>query len=157
MWFRKRKKPKPVEPLPEPFEPFKNNRWVLQLENIDAFLLKRIDLPTFHKNNPNRGIMRVELHNVIGIDSNGPLLERLGAEPTTGVLKLLDMVGTIMEMWTFEEMELIEVGWNPLDYGDASPMITVARFEVSIPEISPTVPSRRSEKSARRACSTHER
>lgn len=152
-WFKKKK----VTPLPDAFSPLTNNKWILQVEGIDAFLLRRLDLPSFQNEHPYKGVLRAELHNVIGLDSNGPLLEMLGAEPTSGVLKLLDKVGTIIEVWVFEEMDLIEVTWNPLDYGDPSPLITVARFEVSLPEISPTVPFRYTDsplKSDCGACST---
>lgn len=114
--------------LPEKFEPLRNNRWVFQLEGIDAFLLKSVSGPelTAHANAPE---VIIALHNVVGGDQNERLIAWLNSnEEREAVVKHLDPVGTVVEKWRFSARPT-KIWFSKLNYEDGGLLTTYVALE----------------------------
>lgn len=115
--------------LPNRFEPKRNNRWILMIEGIDAYIVKGVSRPKFTLGekeipwiNSRRYIsgnglkyetMEVKLHDPIAPSGAQQVMEwiRLHHESISGragyadfykrdiQLKMLDPIGTVIELW----------------------------------------------------------
>jgi hypothetical protein len=133
--------------LPNRFEPKRKNRWVLMIEGIDAFIVKTAARPTVTTDsvevpfiNSRRylagltkfGTMAVTLHDPIAPSGAQQVMEwiRLHYESVSGragyadfykrdiQLKLLDPVGTVVELWDVKGALIIETNFGELTYED---------------------------------------
>jgi len=131
--------------LANKFEPKRKFRWVLEIDGIDAFLCKTASRPqlTFEETkiqwiNVERklagrgtwGDMSVTLYDPIAPSGAQQVMEwiRLNLETSTGrsgyetfykrdiVLKMLDPVGTVVELWDIKGCWLADINFNDLDY-----------------------------------------
>ena len=138
-----------TEMLPNKFEPKRKFRWVLMLEGIDAFLVKSTDRPSFSIAeemipfiNSKRYIAGRLTFNTISLTLHDPIAPsgaqqvmewiRTHAESVSGragyadfykrdmQLKLLDPVGTVVELWDLKGCFLTDVNYGNLDYSDDS-------------------------------------
>lgn len=138
-----------TEMLPNKFEPKRKFRWVLMLEGIDAFLVKSTSRPTFtiaeetlQFINSKRYIAGRLTFNSIDITIHDPIAPsgaqqtmewiRTHAESVSGragyadfykrdlQLKLLDPIGTVVELWDMKGCFLTQVNYGSLDYNDDS-------------------------------------
>ena len=138
-----------TEMLPNKFEPKRKFRWVLMLEGIDAFLVKSTSRPTFTIAeemlpfiNSKRYIAGRLTFNTIDITIHDPIAPsgaqqtmewiRTHAESVSGragyadfykrdlQLKLLDPIGTVVELWDMKGCFLNSVNYGGLDYNDDS-------------------------------------
>jgi hypothetical protein len=138
-----------TEMLPNKFEPKRKFRWVLMLEGIDAFLVKSTSRPTFTIAeemlpfiNSKRYIagrltfntIDIVLHDPIAPSGAQQVMEwiRTHAESVSGragyadfykrdlQLKLLDPIGTVVELWDMKGCFLTNVNYGSLDYSDDS-------------------------------------
>ena len=136
--------------LPNHFEPKRKNRWVLAIEGIDAFLVKTAARPTvttdaieipfmnhkrFIAGKTTFGTMSVTLHDPIAPSGAQQVMEwvRLHFESVSGragyadfykrdvQLKLLDPVGTVVELWDIKGAFLTEANFGDLSYDGADP------------------------------------
>ena len=132
--------------LPNKFEPKRQNRWVLAIEGIDAFLCKSAKRPSisFNENtiefiNSKRylagkadlGTLDVTLYDPIAPSGAQQVMEwiRTHYESVSGragyadfykrdvQLKLLDPVGTVVEFWDIKGAFLTSIDYGGLDYG----------------------------------------
>ena len=132
--------------LPNRFEPKRKNRWVLMIEGIDAYIVKTAARPTFTTEeveipfiNSRRYIagntrfetMSVALHDPIAPSGAQQIMEwiRLHYESVSGrsgyadfykrdiQLKLLDPVGTIVELWDIRGAFITSANFGDLNYG----------------------------------------
>lgn len=136
--------------LPNRFEPKRKFRWVLAIEGIDAFLVKgtarpQVDItPTeIHWINTVRYVagkakfstMNVTLYDPIAPSGAQQVMEwvRTHYESVSGragyadfykrdiQLKLLDPVGTVVELWDIKGAQITSAAFGDLDYGTEDP------------------------------------
>lgn len=133
--------------LPNKFEPKRSNRWVLQIEGIDAFLIKTSKRPSMTMSsvkipfiNSKRYVaggfefdtMDVTLHDPIAPSGAQQVMEwiRTHFESVSGragyadfykrdiQLKLLDPVGTVVELWDIKGALIEKATYGDLSYED---------------------------------------
>ena len=138
------------EMLPNKFEPKRKFRWVFAIEGIDAFLMKTAARPTINTGeievpflNSTRYLagktkfdaVRVTLHDPIAPSGAQQVMEwvRTHFESVSGrsgyadfykrdcQLKLLDPVGTVVELWDMKGCFLTSAAFGDLDYGTEDP------------------------------------
>ena len=132
--------------LPNKFEPKRNYRWVLAIEGIDAFLVastnrpsisigdKKIDFINSYRRVSGKlefGDLSVKLHDPIAPSGAQQVTEwiRTHYESVSGragyadfykrdiQLKMLDPVGTVVELWDIKGAFITSANFNSLDYG----------------------------------------
>lgn len=132
--------------LPRKFEPKYNNRWVFALEGIDAYLIKSANRPTIDISpvtidyiNSQRhvagkatfGDLSVTLHDPIAPSGAQQVMEwcRTHYESVSGragyadfykrdaQLKLIDPIGTVIELWDMKGCFLTSVDFGQVSYG----------------------------------------
>jgi hypothetical protein len=137
--------------LPNKFEPKRKFRWVFAIEGIDAFLMKTAARPTFTTAeqeipfiNSTRFIagktkfdtISCTLHDPIAPSGAQQVMEwvRTHFESVSGragyadfykrdcQLKLLDPVGTVVELWDIKGCFLTSAAFGEVDYGGEEPM-----------------------------------
>jgi hypothetical protein len=131
--------------LPNKFEPKRTSRWVLQIEGIDAFLIKQTARPSMKFQtikipfiNSKRYVsggfefdeMKLTLHDPIAPSGAQQVMEwiRTHFESVSGragyadfykrdiQLKLLDPVGTVIELWDVKGALIVTVSYGDLSY-----------------------------------------
>ena len=146
--------------IPNKFEPKRKNRWVFAIEGIDAFLMKSASRPSYSTNettipfiNSTRYLagktkfeaISVTLHDPIAPSGAQQVMEwvRTHFESVSGragyadfykrdcQLKLLDPVGTVVELWDLKGCFLTNATFGDLDYGaeDATEVSLSIRFD----------------------------
>ena len=137
--------------LPNKFEPKRKNRWLFALEGIDSFLIKTANRPsisieeqTIMYMNSKRYVaglasfetLAVTLHDPIAPSGAQQVMEwvRTHFESVSGragyadfykrdcQLKLVDPVGTVIELWDIKGAFLTNAGFGDLSYEDGNPM-----------------------------------
>jgi hypothetical protein len=127
------------------FEPLAKRRFILAIEGIDAFLVKSASRPTFTTEevaipyvNVTRYVggkttfntMTVTMHDAVGPSGAQQVMEWIRAkfESVTGregysdfykrdiQLKLLDPVGTVVQLWDIKGAFITEANFNDLSY-----------------------------------------
>ena len=136
--------------LPNKFEPKRKFRWVFAIEGIDSFLMKTANRPTMNTEeteipfiNHTRYVagktkfdaISVTLHDPIAPSGAQQVMEwvRTHFESVSGrggyadfykrdcQLKLLDPVGTVVELWDIKGCFLTAASFGDLDYGASDP------------------------------------
>ncbi len=136
--------------LPNKFEPKRKFRWVFAVEGIDAFLMKTAARPTINTEeqeisyiNHTRYVagktkfdqISCTLHDPIAPSGAQQVMEwiRTHFESVSGrggyadfykrdcQLKLLDPVGTVVELWDIKGAFLTAASFGDLDYGASEP------------------------------------
>ena len=136
--------------LPNKFEPKRKFRWVIAIEGIDAFLIKGAARPTMSTTaveipfiNSTRyiagkfkfGTLSVTMHDPIAPSGAQQIMEwvRTHFESVSGragyadfykrdiQLKMLDPVGTVVELWDIKGAFITEANFGELDYGTEDP------------------------------------
>jgi len=131
--------------LPNKFEPKRNYRWVLAIEGIDSFLMmntsrpsitigeKKIDFMNSYRYVSGKltfGDLSVKLHDPIAPSGAQQVMEwiRTHYESVSGragyadfykrdiQIKLLDPVGTVIELWDVKGAMITSANFNSLDY-----------------------------------------
>ena len=139
-----------TEMIPNKFEPKRKNRWVFAIEGIDAFIVKSAARPSFSIGeqeinfiNAKRYIagkltfdtMSVTLHDPIAPSGAQQVMEwiRTHYESVSGragyadfykrdcQLKMLDPVGTVVELWDIKGAFLTNASYGDLSYDDEAP------------------------------------
>ena len=137
--------------LPNKFEPKRKNRWIFALEGIDSFLIKTANRPsisieeqTISYMNSKRYVaglasfetLAVTLHDPIAPSGAQQVMEwvRTHFESVSGragyadfykrdcQLKLVDPVGTVIELWDIKGAFLTNAGFGDVSYEDGAPM-----------------------------------
>lgn len=137
--------------LPTNFEPKRKNRWVLMIEGLDAYIVKTAARPTVTTEeveipfmNSRRyiagkttfGTISVTIHDPIAPSGAQQAMEwiRTCYESVSGragyadfykrdiQLKLLDPVGTVVELWDIKGAFCTEVNFGEVTYEDGGPM-----------------------------------
>ena len=145
--------------LPNKFEPKRKHRWIFAIEGIDAFLIKTAARPNFTMGqikipwmNTQRYISKrlefnslsVNLHDPIAPSGAQQVMEwiRTHHESVSGrsgyadfykrdcQLKMLDPIGTVIELWDIKGAHLINVGFGSLDYGSDDIMMIELTMKV---------------------------
>lgn len=135
--------------LPNRFEPKRKNRWVLMIEGIDAYIIKTAARPTvtteslplpfinstrYLAGKTTYGPMAVTLHDPIAPSGAQQVMEwiRLHFESVSGrsgyadfykrdiQLKLLDPVGTVVELWDVKGALILEAAFGDLSYEEGA-------------------------------------
>ena len=135
-----------TEMLPNKFEPKRKFRWVFAIEGIDAFLCKTAARPTINTTEQEVSYMNstrylagktkfdtvsVTLHDPIAPSAAQQVMEwvRTHFESVSGragyadfykrdiQLKMLDPIGTVVELWDIKGCILTNINYNNLDYG----------------------------------------
>jgi hypothetical protein len=149
--------------LANKFEPKRKFRWILQIEGIDAFLLKSAARPqyTFEETvidwvNTKRYLagkmafneLSIELHDAIAPSGAQQVMEwiRLAHESVSGrggyadfykrdiQLKMLDPVGTVVELWDIKGAWVREANFNELamDNNDTASISITVRYDNAV-------------------------
>jgi hypothetical protein len=149
-----------AEMLPNKFEPKRQFRWVFAIEGIDAFLMKTASRPTISTNevempfiNHTRylagrttfGTIGVSLYDPIAPSGAQQVMEwvRTHFESVSGragyadfykrdcQIKLLDPIGTVVELWDVKGAFITEASYGDLSYdsNDASEISLTLRFD----------------------------
>lgn len=138
--------------LPNKFEPKRQYRWILALEGIDSFLIKSVARPTVtlgqetinYINSYRKiggkvtfGDLTITLHDPIAPSGAQQVMEwvRTHYESVSGragyvdfykrdiQIKMLDPVGTVIELWDIKGAFLTSAGFGQLSYtGGETPM-----------------------------------
>lgn len=137
--------------LPNKFEPKRKNRWVFSLEGIDSFLIKTASRPsisieeqTISYMNSKRYVaglasfetISLTLHDPIAPSGAQQVMEwvRTHFESVSGrsgyadfykrdcQLKLVDPVGTVIELWDIKGCFLTNAGFGDVSYEDGGMM-----------------------------------
>ena len=137
--------------LPNKFEPKRKNRWIFALEGVDSFLIKTASRPTMSFDeqtisymNSKRylaglgtwGDLSLTLHDPIAPSGAQQVMEwvRTHFESVSGragyadfykrdcQLKLVDPVGTVIELWDIKGAFLTNAGFGDVSYEDGGPM-----------------------------------
>ena len=132
--------------LPNKFEPKRSYRWVLAIEGIDAFLVsdaqrptitlgsKKIEFINSYRNVGGKlefGDITVKLHDPIAPSGAQQVMEwiRTHYESVSGragyadfykrdlQLKMLDPIGTVVELWDIKGALITSAGFGGLSYG----------------------------------------
>lgn len=143
------------EMLPTKFEPLTKRRFLLAIEGIDAFLIKTAARPTWNTEevtipfiNSTRYIagkttfdtISVTLHDSIGPSGAQQVMEwiRLCFESVSGrggyadfykrdiQIKLLDPVGTVIQLWDIKGAFITSANFGDLSYEDATGLAEVS-------------------------------
>tara|TARA_E500000331_G_scaffold301868_1_gene303495 strand:+ start:289 stop:777 length:489 start_codon:yes stop_codon:yes gene_type:complete len=136
--------------LPNKFEPKRKFRWVFAIEGIDAFLMKSAARPSvtigeqeiqyintrrYLAGKLNYDTISVTLYDPIAPSGAQQVMEwvRTHTETVSGrsgyadfykrdcQLKMLDPVGTVVELWDLKGCFLTQAGFGDLDYGTEDP------------------------------------
>jgi len=149
-----------AEMIPNKFEPKRKNRWVFAIEGIDAFLMKSAARPSVTINettlsyiNSTRymagkatfGDLSVTIYDPIAPSGAQQVMEwiRTHYESVSGragyadfykrdcQLKMLDPVGTVIELWDIKGAHLTNVSFGDLGYDgdDATEISLTLRFD----------------------------
>jgi hypothetical protein len=137
--------------LPNKFEPKRKNRFVLMIEGIDAYIIKTMKRPSVTTEevevpfiNSRRylagltkfGTIEVTLHDPIAPSGAQQITEwlRLHFESVSGrsgyadfykrdiQLKVLDPIGTVVELWDIKGAFITEANFGDLTYEDGTPV-----------------------------------
>jgi hypothetical protein len=137
--------------IPNKFEPKRKNRWVLMIEGIDAYIMKTAARPQISTEevaipfiNSTRylagrttfGQMNITLHDPIAPSGAQQVMEwiRLHFESVSGrsgyadfykrdiQLKMLDPVGTVVELWDIKGAFIMDANFNEVTYEDGNPV-----------------------------------
>ncbi len=149
--------------LPNKFEPKRKNRWILMIEGIDAYIMKTSARPTvttdevevpfinfqrYLAGKTKFGELAVTLYDPIAPSGAQQVMEwiRLTLETVSGrsgyadfykrdiQLKMLDPVGTVVELWDIKGAWIKEANFGELSYED-SPLVEIAitlRFDNAV-------------------------
>ena len=133
--------------LPRKFEPKYDNRWVFALEGIDSYLVKTANRPNitigsapieymnsqrFVSTRATFGDLSVTLHDPIAPSGAQQVMEwiRTHHETVSGragysdfykrdaQLKLVDPIGTVIELWDYKGCILLSADFGQLKYGE---------------------------------------
>ena len=135
--------------LPNKFEPKRQFRWVLAIEGIDAFIVKtaarpnisieEVEIPFINRRyiagKASFETMSVTLHDPIAPSGAQQVMEwvRTHFESVSGragyadfykrdvQLKMLDPIGTVVELWDIKGAFLTAADFGSLDYGASDP------------------------------------
>jgi hypothetical protein len=136
--------------LPNKFEPKRKNRWVFAIEGIDAYLIKSTKRPSVKTEekeipwiNSRRYIagkttfdtIEVSLYDAIAPSGAQQVMEwvRTHFESVSGragyadfykrdcQLKMLDPIGTVVELWDIKGAQITNATFGDLDYGSEDP------------------------------------
>ena len=134
--------------LANPYEPKRKYRWLLQIDGVDAFVMKTAARPSFTLDetvidyiNTKRYVAGKQTWNPLNITLHDPIAPsaaqevmdwaRICYEPLTGragyasyykkniTLKLLDPQGTVIELWDIQGAWLQDVNFGDLDYASS--------------------------------------
>jgi hypothetical protein len=137
--------------LPNKFEPKRKNRWIFALEGIDSFLIKTASRPSisieeqtisymnskrYLAGNATFETISLTLHDPIAPSGAQQVMEwvRTHFESVSGragyadfykrdcQLKLVDPVGTIIELWDIKGCFLTSAGFGDVSYEDSAMM-----------------------------------
>ena len=144
--------------LPNKFEPKRNYRWVLAIEGIDSFLVtsanrpnvsiteKKIDYINSYRRVASKlefQDLSIKLHDPIAPSGAQQMMEwiRTHYESVSGragyadfykrdiQLKMLDPIGTVIELWDIKGAFLTSVNFNTLDYSNDDIMMIDATIK----------------------------
>lgn len=117
--------------LPESFEPKRTNRWVLCLEPIESYVVKRIECPSVCSDEKRTSAMTITMHNVIGSRQNAVLKNWIGSQKrNAGTLRFLDVAGNVDEVWRFDALPT-SLEFDPLDYESERAFVTRLTVEIT--------------------------
>jgi hypothetical protein len=149
-----------TEMIPNKFEPKRQNRWIFAIEGIDAFLIKSAARPNYSTTektinwiNSTRyfagkttfSSLNVTLYDPIAPSGSQQVMEwvRTHFESVSGragyadfykrdcQIKMLDPVGTVVELWDVKGAFITSANFNSLAYGtdDAQEIALTLRFD----------------------------
>jgi len=105
--------------LPNKFEPKRKNRWVFAIEGIDAYLIKSTKRPSVKTEekeipwiNSRRYIAGKTTFETLSVT----LYDAIAPSGAQQVMKLLDPVGTVIELWDIKGSFITSANFGELGY-----------------------------------------
>lgn len=137
--------------LPNKFEPKRKHRWIFSIEGIDAYLIKSAARPTFTMTdkmipwmNTQRYISGKLTFNTINVTLHDPIAPSGAQQVTEWIrthhesvsgrsgyadfykrdiqLKMLDPIGTVVELWDIKGAFLTSANFNTVEYSNDDPV-----------------------------------
>lgn len=121
----------PVELLPTKFEPKFNSRFILELDDIEPFLVKVVRLPQISVGTEGRLTyktnLEVVLYNPIAPSGSQGVMtfckKALKRKNLKARIKQLDSIGTVISLWEFVGVSPELVRFDDLDYSEKRPSL----------------------------------
>ncbi len=119
-----------IEMLPTKYEPKFTNRFILDVDGIDSFIVQSVQLPKISVANDHLGYLtklEVALYDPIAPSGSQQVMEfckkaAKGKKISAGI-KLLDAVGTVVSHWVFTNVKPDYVDFGDLSYDTATPKL----------------------------------
>jgi len=149
--------------IPNKFEPLRKNRWLFAIEGIDAYLMKTAARPSMNQGeitidwiNSKRYLagknefqtLSVTLYDAIAPSGAQQVMEwiRVTHEAVSGragyadfykrdcQIKMLDPIGTVVQLWDLKGVFITESNFNELDYAtpDALEVNLTLRYDLAV-------------------------
>ena len=149
--------------IPNKFEPLRKNRWLFAIEGIDAYLMKTAARPSMNQGeitidwiNSKRYLagknefqtQSVTLYDAIAPSGAQQVMEwiRVTHEAVSGragyadfykrdcQIKMLDPIGTVVQLWDLKGVFITESNFNELDYAtpDALEVNLTLRYDLAV-------------------------
>lgn len=125
-----------VDLLPTVYEPKRSYQWILAVDDIDSFIVKRLELPKWTAVEGKPVLltpMLVEFYDPIvpsGAQQVMAACMKSSVTPLELSVKLLDSVGTVVQLWKLSGATVLEVDFGNLDYADRDPIVIKATFNI---------------------------
>lgn len=124
--------------LPKEVELHRCNRWILESDFIESFMLKEIIGPTIVPNQDTCEITLIVYNELGGYNSHRIISWLKACEMAPMVVKFLDSVGSVVDQWVFDARPT-KVEFSKLTYHSTQPTcihvtLNVENFEVGFKE-----------------------
>jgi hypothetical protein len=105
------------------YEPKRKFRWVLEVDGVDSFTLKKAQRPNLIHGEAPAGSLCLELYDPIEPSASKKIWRwwRERKSPKEISIRLLDPVGVVIEKWAFYNVTLEQADLGSLDYSLPDP------------------------------------
>lgn len=125
-------------PIDYSLEPKRKFRWVVQIEGIPSFVVKRAQRPTAYRGTDG-AVSYGPLH-IVAYDPISPSVSETvwdwfsTGEKRDGMITLLNPKGEVLERWRFKELNMTYLNLGDLDYSSSDPIEIEMQFYYSYVE-----------------------
>lgn len=118
------------------FEPKRSYRFLLEVDGIDTFIVKKVILPKLSAENGEAkllSLLEIEFWDPIAPSGAQQVLatcKKSSVVPLDFYIKVLDANGTVISKWSLLGSVVEEVDFGNLDYEDRNLIVIKAKFKV---------------------------
>lgn len=121
--------------VPTAFEPLHQRRFIVEFDGIDAFLVKKIDLPKLVMGGgvltsglPAKLHLYCTANPATDEQVRDAMIKQGHGNLKDCILKFLDPVGTVVQTWTFVETKIHNIQFSPPNYDSSDLMECAVSF-----------------------------